>query len=127
MIYFPLSYLAYPLQNKTVREMKTHTARLHDGITMPCVYTPGALYERYTIRWFKGLTPLDTVNDARFDIESDFSLVIQNVNAFDASLAYYCDINVESTAPKLNGYHSIGPSIRLMVIGELYTQTNKQR
>ena len=105
---------AYPIPNRTIKAIKTHTARLNTNVTMPCVFSPGVLSQRYSIQWFNGLSTINTT-DSRLSITSDFSLVINNVNALDASSAYYCVVDVEND---FFSYHSIGPSVELLVTGE---------
>ena len=110
---------AYPLQNQTVKSIKSLTARLHGDITLPCVFTPGALFHRYSVHWFRGLTQLDTTNTMRYTVTRDFDLVISGVDALDASDAYYCVVDIENMLPRFTqGYHEIGPSIELIVTGE---------
>ena len=97
--------------------MKSYTAVLNSDTTIPCVFTPGVLRNRYSIQWFKGLTQIDT-SDPRFRINSDdFSLVINSVNALDASSAYYCAVHVDVRFPDFDDYHRIGPSVELVITG----------
>ena len=66
-----------------------------------------------------GLIPLDTKNNTRYMVSpEDFSLTIMDANALDASDAYYCVVDVENLLPRFNSYHSVGPSISLVVTGE---------
>jgi len=78
---------------------------------------PGALTERYTITWFKGLNKINT-NDPRFVVNSNFSLSIADVNALDVSAAYYCMVEVENNFPSFDAYRRVGPSMELVVTGE---------
>ena len=82
--------------------------------TYSCVFSPGVLSQRYSIQWFNGLSTINTT-DSRLSITSDFSLVINNVNVLDASSAYYCVVDVNND---FFSYHSIGPSVELLVTGE---------
>ena len=108
---------AYPIPNRAIKAIKTHTVPLHSDVTIPCVFTPGVLRERYSVKWFKGLTAVNTT-DPRVSILKDFSLVINDVIATDASSAYYCVVDVASRGDLVIQFHATGPSMELVVTGE---------
>ena len=75
----------------------------------------------YTVHWWKGAETLakwndDTQINSKYEIHDDFSLVVRDVTAMDASDAYYCTVAVEYE--KNNVVTNYGIDYELVVNGK---------
>lgn len=64
---------------------------------VPCAYQRGRLnvtFRQQEVMWFKGMQQVDTATMPRYQISTNFSLVIRDVMSGDASDAYSCQVRV---------------------------------
>ena len=95
-------HTAYPVLNRNLRSTgvtSSLSVLLGGAITVPCPYERGTFEERYRVTWYQGVNMIDTsaVQFNRHVILRNFSLMIQGVKPGDASNAYYCQVQVNTT------------------------------
>ncbi len=106
---------AYPTVNPEIRAKTTYSTPTGDYAIIHCPYKPGALLDKYSVSWLRGLS-LVNPNDLTFSrhtILSNFSLVINNTVPDDAK-AYACNLAVNISGEVVKKY---GPAVSLEVTG----------
>ena len=112
------SLTAYPYLNKRITTTRLAAVSLGDTVLVPCAYEPGALEDRYRVTWYKGANRVDPTT-RRFEVLRNFSMLIRDVKASDASEGYYCEVRVNA----LNGSGTIvrqAPYINVNVLGKYF-------
>ena len=84
---------------------------------MYCTVPYGVVRERYSVRWFKGLTEIlpDTEGFENFRFGEDGALEFSNVQISDTSRAYYCNVSVDRADGVVSRQ---GSTIELSVLGK---------
>ena len=91
---------------------------LNRAIVIPCPYERGVFEERYGVTWYQGMNMIDNLvaeSAGRYEILQNFSLMIQDAKPMDASNAYYCRVQVNTTDDVVITRQS--PFITLEVLG----------
>ena len=123
---FHLFSLAYPSIDPSYTLPQTYRAQV--GTSSPpiqCPFPVGILSNEYEVIWFRGIKKLNS-SDTKYEILSNFSLIIHNTDLSDTSSGYFCQINVrnENAIGKLNEvFTQYGPDSSLTIYGkyiELY-------
>lgn len=123
LLSFSLYVVAYPEPDKSITAITTYPATLgNDSPPIRCEFPNGTLSVMYyTVHWWKGAETLakwndDTQINSKYEIHDDFSLVVRDVTAMDASDAYYCTVAVEYE--KNNVVTNYGIDYELVVNGK---------
>ena len=113
--------VAYPSIDPSYTLPQTHRAQV--GTSSPpiqCPFPVGILSSEYEVIWFRGIKKLNS-SDTKYEILSNFSLIIHNTDLSDTSSGYFCQINVrnENAIGKLNEvFTQYGPDTSLTIYGD---------
>lgn len=91
-----------------------------DTVAIECTIPIGALRERYTVQWYKGLIEITNSTSEHIHVnENSRALVFSGVKSSDSSKGYYCGVTV-----MLNGGATFrqGSTITLHVMGKCMLQ-----
>ena len=117
----PWSPAAHPVLNRNLRSASETfflSVSLDRAIVIPCPYERGVFEERYGGTWYRGMNMIDNLvaeSAGRYEILQNFSLMIQDAKPMDASNAYYCRVQVNTTDDVVITRQS--PFITLEVLG----------
>ena len=84
-------------------------------LQMSCTVPFGVLRNRYSVRWYKGLTEIIDSDIQHISFGDDGALVFSEVKADDASRGYYCVVDVNRTD---NVVSRQGSTVELNVLGK---------
>lgn len=94
---------------------RNYTAQLRDTVTMNCTIPIGVLRDRYTVRWFKGLTEITGEEFQHIRTNNNSALIFSGVKVSDSSKAYFCTVSVERNNQSVSRQ---GSTIALNVLGK---------
>jgi hypothetical protein len=89
---------------------------LGGAVVVPCPYERGTFEERYGVTWYQGVNEVDTQTDNRYEVLRNFSLMIEGVKPTDASNAYKCQVQVNTTDGVITRQ---SPYITVEVLGKI--------
>lgn len=95
---------------------RNYTAQLRDTVTMNCTIPIGVLRDRYTVRWFKGLTEITGEEFQHIRTNNNSALIFSGVKVSDSSKAYFCTVSVERNNQSVSRQ---GSTIALNVLAPL--------
>lgn len=113
------SLAAHPVLNRNLRSAgvtSSLSVPLGGAVVIPCPYERGTFEERYGVTWYQGLNEVDTQTNNRYEVLRNLSLMIADVKPTDASNAYYCRVQVNTTDDVITRQ---SPYITVEVLGEI--------
>ena len=106
-------HLAYPFSDPSINT--SYEARLGEPLVMRCTIPFGALRERYSVRWFRGLTEIDPDESQHISVRDDGALVFAEVRISDVNRGYYCKVKVSRIEGNVTRK---GSTIALNILGK---------
>ena len=114
---FPIP-AAYPYLDSSFTLPQEYTVQVgHISSPLPCGFVPGGLASLYyEAEWWRGIVKLD-LSDSKYEILSNYSLVVHNATMRDSSGGYYCHVRVFYVEEN-KWYGNSSPDIKLNVYGK---------
>ena len=115
---FPHPYTAYPYLDSSFTLPQEYKVQVgHTSSPLPCGFVPGGLANLYyEVEWWRGIVRLD-LSGSKYEMVSNYSLLVHNATMRDNSGGYYCHIRVFNVEEN-KWYSNSSPDIKLNVYGK---------
>ena len=130
LMFVLFTFAATPTADPNYISPSINYAVIGSSPVLQCLFLLGILTEYYNVVWYQGSSVIDTTGvDTRYEILSNLSLLIHDVNLDDDTDGYYCELSV-TIVGKLNTemiFSEYGYDVSLIVFGmftEVYNVNN---